>query len=246
MRLSDWPSLRLVIPLSVGIIISDTIGNAWAEVPGWCALSAIAFLITLFLVLGHRKPGFSGLLLSLCFVLAGVLLHSLQMQRVKVEWPDRYRIYNGMVTSYPLERERTYRVEVTLLDSLYKDRNIYLYLPKDSAAQNVEPGCRIVFDGKINKPSSQGVDFDYASYLLSHGISGTLRVQAKDWHSLPPDGSESLRIRSVRFRRTIIRKYREWGLQGNALAVASAVSLGEKRALDDGLRQVYSTASALP
>jgi competence protein ComEC len=59
---------------------------------------------------------------------------------------------------------------------------------------------------------------------------------------MPDRDGATLRIRSVRFRRSIIRKYQEWGLSGNALAVASAVSLGEKRALDDSLRQVYSTS----
>lgn len=242
MRLSDWPSLRLVIPLSAGIIISDTIGNAWAEVPFWCALAAIALSITISILSGGRKPRLSGLFLSLSFVLAGALSHSLQMRKVRVEWPDRYGIYHGVVTSYPLERERTYKVELTLTDGQYDGRNIYLYLPKDSMARVVEPGHVIEFDGKINKPSSDGVDFDYASYLLSHGVSGTLRVQAKDWHVMPDRDGASLRIRSVRFRRSIIRKYQEWGLSGNALAVASAVSLGEKRALDDSLRQVYSTS----
>ena len=242
MRLSDWPSLRLVIPLSAGIIISDTIGNAWAEVPVWCALTAIALSITVSIILSGRRPRLSGLFLSLSFVLAGALSHTLQMRKVRVEWPPQYRVYHGVVTSYPLERERTYKVELTLTDSPYDGRNIYLYLPKDSAARSVEPGHVIEFDGKVNKPSNEGVDFDYESYLLSHGISGTLRVQAKDWHVMPQSDAGSLRIRSVRLRRSIIRKYQEWGLDGNALAVASAVSLGERRALDDSLRQVYSTS----
>ena len=242
MRLSDWPSLRLVIPLSAGIIISDTIGNTWAEVPVWCALSVAALLITFIIISGDRRPSLSGLFLSLCFILAGATLHGLQMRKVRVEWPDRYRIYHGTVTSYPVERERTYKVEVRLTDSLYANRNIYLYLPKDSAARSVEPGYAIEFDGKINKPSSEGVDFDYAAYLLSHGISGTLRVQAKDWHVIPSDGCGDLAVRALRFRRGIIGKYREWGLEGDALAVVSAVSLGEKRALSDGLREVYSTS----
>ena len=119
MRLSDWPSLRLVIPLSAGIIISDTIGNAWAEVPFWCALIAVALSITISILSGGRKPRLSGFFLSLSFVLAGVLSHGLQMRKVRVEWPDRYGIYHGVVTSYPLERERTYKVELTLTDSLY-------------------------------------------------------------------------------------------------------------------------------
>jgi competence protein ComEC len=166
----------------------------------------------------------------------------MEMGQVKVEWPPRYAVYHGVINSYPFERERTYRVEVTLTDSLYRNRNIYLYLPKDSAAASVMPGQTIVFDGKINKPSSEGAGFDYAAFLLSHGISGTLRVQAKDWKASDPEGRLSLKNRCIRFRRSIILKYREWGLSGNALAVASAVTLGEKKQLSDGLREVYSTS----
>ncbi len=242
MKFSDWPSLRLVIPLIAGIYISDTIENTRAEMPVWCLIGTTLLIAFFALIFSGRHPCISGYCLSLSFVLAGASSYAIQMNRVRVEWPPHYSVYKGVLNSYPLERERSYRLEVTLRDSLYGGHNIYLYLPKDSAAASLEPGCLIVFDGKVNKPSSEGAGFDYASYLLSHGISGTLRVQAKDWHSLPPDGTEGLRIRAVRFRRAVIRKYREWGLDGNALAVVSAVSLGEKRALSDQLREVYSTS----
>ena len=242
MKFSDWPSLRLVIPLIAGIYISDTIENTRAEMPVWCLIGTTLLIALFALIFSGRHPRISGYCLSLSFVLAGASSYAIQMNRVRVEWPSHYSVYKGVLNSYPLERERSYRLEVTLRDSLYGGHNIYLYLPKDSAAASLEPGCLIVFDGKVNKPSSEGAGFDYASYLLSHGISGTLRVQAKDWHSLPPDGTEGLRIRAVRFRRAVIRKYREWGLDGNALAVVSAVSLGEKRALSDQLREVYSTS----
>lgn len=242
MRLSDWPSLRLVIPLIAGILISDTILNTRAQVPVECLIVSIALLVLFVLVFGGRFLRLSGFCLSLSFVFAGLLCHQMEMGQVKVEWPPRYAVYHGVINSYPFERERTYRVEVTLTDSLYRNRNIYLYLPKDSAAASVMPGQTIVFDGKINKPSSEGAGFDYAAFLLSHGISGTLRVQAKDWKAFDPQGRLSLKNRCIRFRRSIILKYREWGLSGNALAVASAVTLGEKKQLSDGLREVYSTS----
>lgn len=242
MKLSDWPSLRLVIPFAGGLILSDTIENTRAEMPVWCLVSFALILAVHMLIYSDRKPRFAGLCLSLSFMAAGMAALRGQMQRVKVDWPDRYAVYHGMLTSYPLERERTYRLEVTLEDSLYRGSNIYLYLPKDSSAAVLEPGQIIVFDGKINKPSSEGAGFDYESYLLSHGISGTLRVQAKDWHISRTDARGNLRTSSVRLRRSIIRKYAEWGLEGHALAVASAVSLGEKRALSDELREVYSTS----
>lgn len=242
MKLSDWPSLRLVIPLIAGIYISDTIENTRAQVPAWYALALTGLLALLVIIFSDSKPRISGLCLSLSFFAVGMASFRIQMERVRVEWPSHYVVYHGVFTSYPMERERTYRLEVTLSDSSYFGKNIYLYLPKDSAAMQVEPGQRVIFDGKINKPSSEGAGFDYESYLLSHGISGTLRVQAKDWKSLPADGGESAQVRALRFRHSVIRKYREWGLEDNALAVVSAVSLGEKKALSDSLRQVYSTS----
>ena len=242
MKLSDWPSLRLVIPLIVGIYISDTIENTRAQVPDWCAFALIGFFVFLVFIFSGSKPRISGFCLSLSFLFAGMVSFRIQMEHVKVEWPSRYTVYHGMLTSYPVERERTYRLEVRLDDSLYCGRNIYLYLPKDSVAMQLEPGQKITFDGKINKPSSEGAGFDYESYLLSHGISGTLRVQSKDWTAHPADGSEGLQVRALRFRHSVICKYREWGLEDNALAVVSAVSLGEKKALSDSLRQVYSTS----
>ena len=205
-------------------------------------IASIALLVTLVLLFGNRFQRLSGFCLSLSFVFTGLLCHHMEMEHVKVEWPSRYAIYHGVINSYPIERERTYRLEVSLTDSLYRDRNIYLYLPKDSAAASVKPGQIIVFDGKINKPSSEGAGFDYASFLLSHGISGTLRVQAKDWKAVDPEGGLSLKNRCIRFRRNIILKYQEWGLSGNSLAVASAVTLGEKKQLSDGLKEVYSTS----
>ena len=242
MKLSDWPSLRLVIPLIAGIYISDTIENTRAELPVWCLIAATLLIALVSLIFIDRHPRISGFCLSFSFVLIGAASYLIQMHRVRVEWPGHYAVYHGVLNSYPLERERSYRLEVTLKDSLYSGHNIYLYIPKDSMVTTLEPGYRIEFDGMINKPSSEGAGFDYESYLLSHGISGTLRVQAKDWKCSPPDGTEGLRIRSARFRRAVIGKYREWGLDGNALAVASAVTLGYKRALSDGLREVYSTS----
>ena len=242
MKLSDWPSLRLVIPFIAGIFISDTIENTPLQVPVWCVLAVIGILIILMMITFDRNPRVSGFFLSLSFMFAGIASFRNRMELVKVEWPARYAIYHGTLTSYPVERERTYRLDVCMRDSLYLGRNIYLYVPKDSTVLTLEPGMIIVFEGMVNKPSSEGAGFDYESYLLSHGISGTLRVQAKDWHVLPPDGTEGIRVRAVLFRRNIIRKYQEWGLQDNALAVASAVSLGEKRALSDGLREIYSTS----
>ena len=102
MRLQDWPSLRLVIPLIAGIIISDTILNTRAEVPVWCALAVIPVLVLLTIICSDRRPLFSGLCLSLCFFFAGAFLYGIQLNRVRVEWPERWVVYHGTVNTYPV------------------------------------------------------------------------------------------------------------------------------------------------
>ena len=210
--------------------------------PVWYYLAFIETLVFLVLIFSDSRPGFSGFCLSLCFVVAGVFSYAVQMRMVRVDWPDYDYEYHGQLTAYPLEREKSYRLELSLTDSNYKGRNIYLYVPKDSDVLALEPGQIIVFNGIVNKPSSQGAGFDYESYLLSHGISGTLMVLSQFWEPMPSPDRLSLKMRSVRLRRNVIRKYQEWGLKGDALAVTAAVSLGEKRQLDDDLKQIYSTS----
>ena len=108
MKLSDWPSLRLVIPLIVGIYISDTIENTRAEMPVWCLIGTTLLIALIALISSGRHPRFSGFCLSLSFVFAGSSSYAIQMNRVRVEWPSHYAVYNGVLTSYPLERERSY------------------------------------------------------------------------------------------------------------------------------------------
>ena len=246
MRFQDWPSLRLVIPLIAGIIISDTIDDTHTVVTVSVALLSGTFALTILSFLySDRLATLYGAGLSLSFMCIGALLYSVQQQRVHVNWPAAAATHQGMVTEYPLERERSYRLDLTLQDSPFQGRKIYLYVPKDSAAAALEPGEHILFHGVVNEPSNQGTpDFDYRAYLYRHGISGTLWVPQNHWRKTISAAAEPFSTRTARLRHRMFEKYREWGLESDALAVVSAVSLGIKRELDQELKQKYSTSGA--
>ena len=246
MRLSDWPSLRLVIPLIAGILISDTIGNTRTVMTVWFAFLAGALTLTyLSFIYGGSQARLFGAGLSLSFFCIGGVSYAMQCQRVRVEWPEQNATHQGMITEYPQERARSYRLDLILGDSIYLGKEIILYVPKDSAAATLEPGQAVLFHGLIGKPSNDGTpDFDYAAYLYRHGISGTLWVPAERWRVVDYQGKVPLRVRAVKLRRRMYEQYREWGLEGAPLAVVSAVTLGNKRELDQGLREVYSSSGA--
>ncbi len=246
MKLSDWPSLRLVLPLIAGILISDSMENAAAVVSLACVL-LVPVLLTAFISLlyGGRLARTYGLSLSLALFLLGAGLYALHECKVHVEWPHEPRTYSGMITDYPQEKARSYRLDVQLRDSAYMGRNIILYVPKDSCAEVACPGQTVSFRGRVEKPhNGDSLDFDYASYLYRHDISGTLWVSADNWRIGESQEEPPLRIRAVRLCRGMARKYAEWGLEGNALAVVCAVTLGSRRELGADLKQTYSTAGA--
>lgn len=244
MKLADWPSIRLVIPLIAGILLSDTILNTRAQVPDWCALLAIsAVLAFAAIIFGGRWSRVCGFCMPLSFAVAGFALMAMDWNRVHVEWPESKCTHTAILKSYPLERERSWRLDLTLASGNQQGKNIYLYVPKDSAAQSLEPGQYIQFYGKVDNPSNQeGTTFDYAQYLYYHGISGTLWVPATDWRTLDLAPLQTLETRSIRLKHYMIGQYRNWGLESRALAVTAAVALGEKSHLDEGLRQVYSSS----
>jgi competence protein ComEC len=234
--------MRLVIPLIGGILISDIIENTGTLTELLCCMlvPVLAMTFTSFLY-GDKLARLYGAGLSLSFFLIGALLYSHSMEKVHVRWPDSKKSYTGIVTEWPLERKASYRLDLMLQDSCCYGKKIYLYVPKDSMAILTEPGHRVIFYGSVKEPSNEGViGFDYASYLYRHGISGTLWVPSDSWRQLPASEKPGLRVKAVRMRRHMFEKYREWGLDGDGLAIVAAVSLGEKRDMDDDLKELYS------
>lgn len=246
MKLSDWPSLRLVIPLAGGIILSDTIQDA-ASLSQYVLPVAVSVL-TLTLVpylYGGRQARLFGVGMLLSFFLTGAWSYGSYSAKVHVSWPEDDNTWWGYVTDWPQEKPRSYRIDVSLGNAEVSGRNVILYVPKDSIAGNLEPGMCVAFQGIIRKPANDGsLDFDYARYLYRHDVSGTLWVSSDRWQPVDNVRSETIGIRSARLRRQMFSKLAEWGLEGNALAVVAAVSLGEKRSLDSSLKQIYSSSGA--
>lgn len=246
MKLADWPSIRLVIPLAGGIILSDTIQDTGTVM----AVAQVAFvfasaLTVLSFIIGGRLVRVFGLSLSLCFFSLGAWLYGNYRTKVVVEWQAQISAHCGILTDWPQEKTRSYRLDLELLDSACYGRNVIMYVPKDSAAASLEPGACVMFSGVVEKPhNDESLDFDYASYLYRHNVSGTLWVNSAHWKQVMSAAAPGLRIRAVQFRRHLVDKLGEWGLKDNALAVTAAVSLGEKRNLDSGLKQTYSVSGA--
>ena len=87
MRFQDWPSLRLVIPLIAGIIISDTIDDTHTVITVSAALLCSALVVVILsFIYNDRLAVLYGAGLSLCFACIGSMLYALHSRQVMVEW----------------------------------------------------------------------------------------------------------------------------------------------------------------
>lgn len=238
--------MRLVMPLIGGILISDTVGNTGNQTHLiTCVLVPVLALTVFSFIYGDRFPRLYGFFLSLSFLLTGALVYLLQMDRVKVAWPLEKADYQGWLTDWPYERANSFRLDLTLDDSSYRGAKIYLYIPKDSTVNTLTPGDRIKFSGEIKKPQPDAVPgFDYCKYLYQHGVSGTLWVNRQSWQRIYGERKGGLKMMAVRARYAMFDNYKEWGLEGKPLALIAAVSLGNKRELDERTRELYSASGA--
>ena len=103
-------------------------------------------------------------------------------------------------------------------------------------------GDELLCYGRIERPRNAGNphEFDYAGWLRGQGISGVLFSPDSCWRraeiaTIRP----TLAVRMLRFRENLIGRYRQY-LDGEELAVLSAMTLGDKSGLNAKVREVFS------
>lgn len=246
MKLHDQPSVRLVLPLIGGILLSDTIENSADAALLECALIPTIFLLICILpIWGEKCSRLFGVLVCTCLFLMGMVMYSFSWASVHVEWPGKNTGYQGRVLDFPQEKPKSYRVDVSIEGGVYHGRKVILYVPKDSAMARLEAGQNVNFFCNMRQPeNSDSLTFDYAAYLYRHGWSGTAWVNRGNMvPGIIPD-RVGYRAATARIRNRLVALYREWGLSGEVLSVVSAVTLGYKRDLDGELKQKYSASGA--
>lgn len=225
--------------MSAGIFCADAFRlglGFWPVVP--------LLLLLLFLGLWLRNPSYGkrwvfGAGVSLFMFLTGWVLTECAWQRVDADWHTGRKTYRGVLQETPVEKPRTYQCRVRV-----GDRDIFLYLPKDSLASSLKVGDGLFFDARIDSPQNRDSisDFDYATYLYHKGISGTAYVPSSAWKKSAESSSLSWKQKALLFREEMLGRYRDWGIGDGQMPVLAALTLGHKGELDKETREAYSVA----
>lgn len=135
----------------------------------------------------------------------------------------------------------------SLLKPLSEGEPLFLlYFPKDSAAAALRQGDELLIETRLKPPANAGNpdEWDYARYLRRKGVSGTAYVAAGQWRVTGHSDTRTLDQTAADYRKKLAAFYRTLGLQGDELAVLTALTTGDKEELDEEIRATYATAGA--
>lgn len=155
---------------------------------------------------------------------------------------DSLRIYRVHVIEPPVPKAGNLQLTVSLPE--YSKQAI-LYLHTDSVQPAPRMGDILLAHTRITRPRPVFPDdFDYGNYLrLQHKV-GVGYVQSGHWQCIGHVPVRTLRAYAATIRQGLVQRYRDAGLTGRALALVSAITLGERDALDSELRQSFAAAGA--
>jgi len=250
----EIPFFKLISPLLLGIGCQYWFGflnSTWlCYVVSLLVLSAL--LISYYFSSIWQYRWMFGAVLNVSIFFFGALLTLKAPMNDKIEVNASNRAVIQLLDN-PQIREKSIRVEAKLESILSKgiwwatnEKILVYYELSDTLAVRLKYGALLAVDLSPREVVQLGnpEQFDFKRYLSNRGIRLTAHVKKDQWTVVGSKGS-SIKRTAIYLRDKLVAMFKQYGLSGNELAVASALTLGYQDLLDDELRQVYSSSGAM-
>ena len=216
---NEAPLLRLAVCLMAGIVVGDYVAVGW-----WMLILLMGVVVLALLLSKHEH--LQSIAIAACFMVLGWVLMSHQKASLMVSWPEEEVSYEAVVISEPVEKPKTMAVDVLLVES---GRKLKCYLYKDDRSRALRIG-----DGL---------------HIQSRIVEGRTFVASWKWQKIRVSLAhlsrlERMRLTCLKFRSRLLEKISTPGADADAYAVVAAMALGDKSALTQDLKDVYSVTGA--
>ena len=247
----EAPLIRLAVCLMVGIVVGDHVAVGWLLLPIFMAMVVVALLL-------WKHEHWQSIAIALCFVVLGWLLMERQKASLMVDWPEDEVSYEVVVISEPVEKPKTMAVDVLLTES---GRKLKCYLYKDDRSRALHIGDGLLLQSciEVNSEWRRG-SFDYRRYLEIHGFTGRTFVASWKWQKAKVSlvhlsRIERMRLTFLKYRNQLLSRLHSPVAANSSIfplpssfpdayAVVAAMALGDKSALTQELKDVYSVTGA--
>ena len=240
-RLRKYPFVGMLATLVAGILLS----YLQPQLPLPTLLTGCIIVLTGLFLIGCFLPKSREVLWGLTaavFLFAFGLWnthHSLE----KSEWTEQDSIpvtRKVQVLQTPVERAKTWQMPVRLAS----DKQIILYLQKDSALTVPQAGDWLLVKAKISQPKpADEYSFDYMQYLRLQGMAGTAYVPKGGMLIVGHDNLRGLMPAMRRIRDQIEALFMPFRMRERS--VLEALLLGDRRRLSEDTRAAFAASGAM-
>ncbi len=259
MNWHEYPILRLVVPLILGILF-------YLQFPQWAPplISNLILLIILAILAWPKKYLFpykhryiSGLIIYFSFFIMGIGLTQFQHSYHKEHYFAK-QISNSeyaIVTLIepPAEKAKSIKLIVKVQQMGNKNKSYstdglaVLYLQKDSTAQALHYGDVLIIPNSLKLVSApQNPDeFDYQRYLSNSGIEYQAYLRTGTWKKTQENGGNFVKAYAIRIRQFLLQELQRHGIRDAEFSVTAAMLLGVRSHLSPELQQAFSGAGAM-
>ena len=242
--------LHPLVPIAACFAFGVAMGNRFCN-PEWWPWLLGAFVALLALaVLCLRRPQVCSALLLLVATVGGSMAVAVANVRADTTLPEGQNLYEAVVADEPTATNgTTVRADLIIASGHLAGRTVRCYFAIDTITNRHAALCvgtGVSVSTQLRKPTNRHDSrFDYTTYLKSHGIVATAYASTSRWQFATValsdiSISDRAHIALMRLRHDILQRCARLGLSPDALAIASAMTLGDKSAITSGVREAYS------
>jgi competence protein ComEC len=247
----EIPFLRIGLPLCAGIISGLYIkpDTALLVIASIIIFSGFSFSLFFNKYLTNLIYGYT---LTISLFTSGLLLYANEKCRISPLEPKE-AFFTCTLSDYPEEKTNSFMLKVKLNRITTGNKtvavkgSIILYNKKDLPVGSFLPGDIMVIKCTPLEISNRAnpYEFDYKFYMLNQGIGYYAFTSNRNiiTHIVPTH--RKLIHSSLIIREKLINMYRERGLKGERLALAAAITLGQKNMLDPEQKQNFIKAGVM-
>ena len=254
------PCLRLLLPMSAGILLQWYTQSAWLLIIVWLISFAVAYLLfnKLPFALKFKLHFVQGILIQLLLISMGMLITWQQDIRHSNNWYGPYYTAGDFIIATisepPVEKSKSFKADAYIEQIIKRDTvinssgKLLLYFSKDSSANSLEYGDKILIRKNLQviKNSGNPGAFNYQRYAAFQQTFHNVFLKPTDWIRLPGKNINHFNQFIFTARESILSILRKnINSSKDELGIAEALLIGYTNDLDKDLVQAYSNTGVV-
>ena len=248
-KIQLYPLLRIAIFLILGILTGYYF---YPFVPISWSVTMMTVLLVVMIVL-RKYDVLQSIFIMLTTFCLGIFLVTEERHEMNVVLPENNVYYNAVVESEPVDYGKTVRCDLLIVNKDGKTMRIKASILKDTVAyryKHLHVGDGIGAFSRFEKIENFSTSsFDYKLWSECHGFVAKTFIYFSDWEKTVVDLRhlsyvERTRLSALKFRQSLIQHYKNYGLNGQNMAVVVAMTLGDKSLLSPQTKDIYSKTGA--